>query len=651
MAIDTLCPHCKKGYKLKDDLVGKKVTCANKDCRQVFVVTPSAPPAPVAATNGVAAPKKAAAPKPKPIAASIDAEAIAAAALSEAAQVDGEKVIAMTCAVCDHKWNEPWDRQGKNVLCPDCKHRQKVPMQKEGADWRASNAPKGAKIEKLDDVVGGDSSMISEEAMRKGGILVTEYEPRPLSFYVKILGGVAVVLGMIVGGVMMMMKRGAEVAGTKQLADYQKSLDTDELKGMPLYRAALHLALGEAEARHPEAEKHRNKAVDFFKNALVDLNSMPMTRAYDRDQLFTELANGWFLLGGSGADLTEKRKLSWLPPTPGGGSRTKVRADPIESDGIQGQIRRVFQGLRETNAEFDVRAAFLRSVTRTALKYDQLEVVTSCLGSLFSPNELFEAEGQMGLECVRAGKTNQATDIANRLKTTFTGAALPEAIPAAASVVALWKVSEPEIKGPSLVSSPGGGTSEVGEGTCWAYTAIALIQKKPDDAKTMAARGRPDARLKALALAAEWTEKPTDFINVAAAVKPKDGLIALGPVYARLAFAAGRSGQTPELANDLIKIIPDENLRVFAKAEALRGWLSSDRSIQPKDTDAEVPMEAGDLKKWKLGHAWGRYWLARHNAARTGDAALPSQYSDSWPKTLVAPFGQLGATLGLMDHK
>ena len=61
-----------------------------------------------------------------------------------------QRKIALTCATCDHKWDVPWSMQGKNVLCPDCRTRQRVPEQKTGkVDWRDSRAgrPTLARVE------------------------------------------------------------------------------------------------------------------------------------------------------------------------------------------------------------------------------------------------------------------------------------------------------------------------------------------------------------------------------------------------------------------------------------------------------------------------------------------------------------------------
>src|SRR5262245_63548462 len=121
MAISAQCPHCKKPYKFKDELTGKRVKCAAAECRQVFEV------------------------KPLP---AVDAEAMALAALADhadpaaAAPVETRKVK-VTCVACEHVWEEAWDKQGKNTLCPECRHRQKVPEQKGAGrkiDWRDSQA-------------------------------------------------------------------------------------------------------------------------------------------------------------------------------------------------------------------------------------------------------------------------------------------------------------------------------------------------------------------------------------------------------------------------------------------------------------------------------------------------------------------------------
>ena len=62
--------------------------------------------------------------------------------------------------------------------------------------------------------------------------------------------------------------------------------------------------------------------------------------------------------------------------------------------------------------------------------------------------------------------------------------------------------------------------------------------------------------------------------------------------------------------------------------QALRGAITC-----TEDSKAEI-----DAKTFLLGHAWGRYQLARHNGYN-GNADLARSYRDTWPKPLVAPFG------------
>ena len=164
MAIEFNCPHCKEPYRLKDELAGRKATCKNPDCRQQITI-----PMPPSAA---------------------ELEATAHSALSdetpkvEAAAAPAEKAIPMTCSFCGHQWSEPMSKAGKNTLCPECRHRLKVPEPKEDVpdDWRQQKTklPSGAKErhEKLEGVQdAADAKVVSGEALR-GADAGIEYEPR-----------------------------------------------------------------------------------------------------------------------------------------------------------------------------------------------------------------------------------------------------------------------------------------------------------------------------------------------------------------------------------------------------------------------------------------------------------------------------------------
>jgi hypothetical protein len=639
MAIDATCPFCDKGYRLKDELLGKKVTCANKNCRKLFTVEPSA--------NGVAhAPPAMSAPK-------LDAEELAAAALNDDPDdvPEDQKTIAMTCTMCEHAWTAAWSMQGKNVLCPDCKHRQKVPLQEKGkkGGWRERNVPEGVKTEVLSDVTSArDNKLVSGETLRATGVIKEEFDALPASVYAKWAAVIGVPILLLVVGLVFYFKSKSTTKEAQEVVDWQRTLEADELKPLPLYGAALRIALGEYEARQGKDQKDRDKAIEYFTGALANMATAPRTT--DREHLYGELAVGVLLLGGAGEDVMDKRRINWLPQPPQ--ARASVKPHPAELEGVQGQLRRVLTGLRETRADFHVRAALTRRLTRELVARDQVEVLRSALPALFDAPELYEAEAQLGLECLRAKKTELAQEIAEKLKKAL-AAPNPPPAPVPASAHALWNVLE--IKGvPAIVPAPG--ASEPSPETRWAYTAIHLLKKNDADLTTLLNRtGKTDARIKAMALAAEWSEPPGLYIEMAeravrdeAARRDPNSSLSGGTLL-RLAQIAARAGAA-EKADEFAKAILDDHLKSFAKAEVLRNRLAFDRGQAAKDEDAPIPDDL-DPKKLKLGPAWGRLALARHNAARTRDRNLGAAYGKNWPRAVIAPFGQAGALLGLQDNE
>lgn len=651
MAIDAKCPFCEKGYRLKDDLVGKKVTCANQGCRKVFTVTPS--------LNGTHAPEPATvppttpAPKSRPPLPNINSEDLAAAALNDDPDEvpEDQKTIEMKCTMCDHAWPVAWAMQGKNVLCPECKHRQKVPLQAKGkkGGWREQNVPEGVKQEKLENVVSArDNKMVSGTTLIETGAVKIDYDDLPNSVYWKWAAVILVPILLLAGGIVYWMKSKTTRTEEQIPIEVHKTLEAEEMAALPLYRSALQIAAGEYEARNRiDPSKARDKAIEFFRGALADLNAAPKTP--DREQLYGELAVSLLTLGGEGEDVMDKRKLSWLPPQQNAAAGAKVKPNPAELEGVQGQVRRVLAGLKDTRADFEVRAAVLRRLCRELLKVNQLEVVRSTLPALFDPAEQYEAEGQIGLECFRANKTDLAKEIAEKFKKSLVGAPNPPPNPAPASVQALWILLD--VKGPTIVPAPSENPSDASR---WTYTAVNLLKGNREEARATAIRtGKTNAKLVALALAAEWADKPGEFLEAAeTAVKSQVSLRDPNVVLAegtllRLAQMAARAGAA-ETAEEFIKPISNEFLKPFAKAEVLRNKLAAEPGLQPKDDDAELSADV-DPKKLKLGAAWGRLALARHNAMRTRDKSLGSAYARTWPKNTIAPFGQIGVLLGLQD--
>jgi hypothetical protein len=643
MAIDVQCPFCDKPYKLKDELAGKRVTCANRDCRKVFTV--SAP-----ANSSANGPPPSASPPP-------DAESLAIAALieDEAPPPEDTRTIDMTCTSCDYQWTVPWAMQGKNVLCPDCKTRQRVPEQKKAgkADWRDRRQPTLAKIERLEGVVASqDTTFITGETIQKAGLVEVEYEPRPVSFYVKIALPILALLIVTVGLVVYTLQSRTQQRQDTLVSNFIEAVNSPEMQKLPpavapLYRATLLLAAGEHDARFPDQD-HRDRAIKHFSEARAELDKAQ--RSAERDALLGELAVALLILGGNQEQVKAHVKLPWVPQ-PRTDSRARIKGNAAEEEGVQRQIARVFEVMRGL-VDFDYRAATARRLARELVRHDQVQMLLDTLPAGFIDAEQHEVRGQIGLELLRAGHAAKAREVAESLKVVLTNKQVLEAAsPTPASAQALWLALDPPVEGtPTIAAAPSGG--EVSDASRLAYTALYMVQKKPDEALRLARQpGRGEGRVKALALAAEWAEQPRPFAEAAAEIveaewKKDETVRSLpsGQAMIRLARSAVRGG-IPEKADVFIQPILDEGLREWAKAEVLREKLRANPSHEGQDEQAAVP---DTVKKYRLGHAWGRLHLARHNASRTGDRSLAATYAAAWPP-IFAPFGQAGVALGVLD--
>jgi hypothetical protein len=91
--------------------------------------------------------------------------------------------------------------------------------------------------------------------------------------------------------------------------------------------------------------------------------------------------------------------------------------------------------------------------------------------------------------------------------------------------------------------------------------------------------------------------------------------------------------------------IADESLKAWAQAEAVRLTAAATPGEKADEGLVVVP---DDVKAQKAGHAWGRLWVARHNAAVSRSRKAEKKAVDAWPPT-VRPFGLAGIVLGLQD--
>ena len=114
----------------------------------------------------------------------------------------------------------------------------------------------------------------------------------------------------------------------------------------------------------------------------------------------------------------------------------------------------------------------------------------------------------------------------------------------------------------------------------------------------------------------------------------------------RLAVQAGRANQ-PDKVEAFVKSISSDAYRAWARGEALRHQLASSGEKPGEETQAEAPT---DPKEVRVGHAWGRLALARHNARVTGNDPDASVRYGNWGSGTFRPYGLAGLALGLQDR-
>lgn len=690
MAIDTQCPHCDKRYRLKEELSGKSVRCQNPECRKAFTVSenaakPSLTAPPTATTNTPPStqsltaefPQQQATPKPQPKVGipeprrtkpaakpPVDADALALKALAEAEESTAEpepppdqRTIAMVCAVCDHTWTESWDKQGKNVICPDCRHRQKVPEQKkiEKADWRNPNAnrPSLARsdVPVPDNVMGGEVRSVSVEALEQAGVIEDDVEDRPRWHYVAVVLLPLMLVATLSYAVVSYYR--ATQQGTRDdvmahaLKDLTQAADTSLLSPTeaPLFRAMIYMAAGEHALRHVEpTPEHLEQAREQLVQARTELKAA--NKSWERDALFGELALAQCDLGGTPEQVAAGTRYAWKPSR---AATAQIVVHKIDRS-IQQELLQTLIAMRdrERPCDFESRLSTVRRLTRKLTRLGQSDLIFGIVTQGFFPGEQPEALAACAVEeFLETGDGAHARTVAEEIKTALTsnnssGLSVPPMF-----TQSLWLSVEPPITAPTLTAAPAA-RGELSDATRLAYTALHLIKKEPEKALAIANRpGKLEPRLKALALISEWSE-PAEAVQSAQDLVQKQKKPTATPLpLVRLARAAAHA-QKLDTAEKLSAGIPDEGLRCWARAEVLRHQLhQSTTSTRVDPATVEVPT---DGKQLRVGHALARMTVARHNARVEGHGKGRQQFDD-WGAGTLKGFGLAGFALGLQDRQ
>jgi len=629
MPIDTVCPHCGKKYRLKDELAGRRATCSNQECRQQFNV-----------------------PKPKVEDRSlIEAEALAASLFGEdpVAVAVAEQQVEVICAMCDFKWNEPTSKVGKNVICPDCKHRQKIPERKvKKADWRDPNAdkPGGARGPELpEDLKAQQTTQVQFESLKDAGAVEDDREPISLVSRLKwILPLAALVLAIGLGIFLYMQSRkeGKEnqymAEAVKELPEYKD--DGPMAKGQPaLCRALLLMSAGEHSARSDSKEKLK-EAIGQFGSARDELLKAP--KSAERDLLVGELAIAILSLGGDEGQVGREVKIRWSQQDHQA-LQTRIGA---ELGYVQIELRRVLTLLKnETRADdLDLRLSIVRRLARELTKLGRTDLLHEILQQAFHDGEYPEAKAQVALESLLAGATpDKVQPSAEELKSAIALGGNFNPTPISAQV--LWqKLGTPGV--PTLVGAPGSG--ELSRPARLAAVGASLSQKNAAEALALATRpGQLDDRVLALAMIAEQSAEPMAAVDATLEIDPKL-FTKTTPQYAilRIAIAAAKAKQMDK-AEKIWGLLGDDGLKAWAKADCQRWYLAANPTQKAEVATADRP---DDSAKLRVSAAFGALTVARHNAAENGVGNSAKEY-ETWGKGNLRAFGLAGLALGLQDSK
>jgi predicted negative regulator of RcsB-dependent stress response len=599
MAIDFDCPHCGTHYRLKDEVGGKTATCKNPNCRKVIAI-------PLPTSNG----------RPAPVAAPADLDSFAAAAFSdEPVQKIGPAVmIPVSCGKCDHQWQVEESKEGKNVLCPECRTPTRVPLRKkeEKADWRTGGGgPSLAKKETGLDRAGAFGTAhiggISDQTARKI-VKERDAEEEPEERRKKwlkrgaIAGAAVVVLGVVGFFLARERKQGQQEGRMDQAVAEVKETTKD-----PRYVALIQRASGEYRIRSSENEKDS-------KLALTDLQAA--RNAVRRPN----------------AGIDASAILAQVALTMGdlvGTSEQAATGERLAKNDVVTEIR---QAIKD-NIDPELCADVLRALVRKG----QAALAEDVARQLNPPAEML---AQVGLELMRINpQGNRPTAEAILAKT----AGNDSGVQALRILLGKPPVPTPPAT-PTLAPAPKGLKSDA-VSTIGAAEAAALMGDL-GKARSAANTGRSEDKARGFAAAALAIidSNPGEAGALAELAATHAKAATLSPwVQIRICRLLARAGKF-EPAESLAATLADEQSRSWARLEILRGKLTQagtnraeDAWLQPVGDPAKLPAAAKAQED-----------LARHNAAiGAGD---DHQKTVSELPGLARPFGTAGLILGRQDR-
>ncbi len=645
MPIETACPYCKTKYRLKDEFVGKSVTCRTEGCRKTFVVMGQAVAAAAPPTRTKTT-KIAAVTAPPP--SLVDAEALAAELFSE--DFEGkkpvDKQIDVVCEVCAHKWQESNTKIGKTVLCPECKNRQRIPEpKKKSADWRDATGgrrlmEKGPELPK--DLQEQTMQQVSITALNEAGAIeAAEVESRPLKDYFIFGGLVLAIIAGVTFGVMYFLKSKSDGNEGQLMAEASKEVEAIKNDGpLPkgqaaLWRAELHLSRSEFELRTstPAGLKASMKAIS---EARKELEALPP--GFERDWLFAELPSRIVALGGNEEQAQEGVRLRW--------SQSSTKAPPVGASivtFVQNELRQMLSALLRAGVGYEWRATVARRISRELSKLGQATLLFEVLKQGFNEDEMLDVESSVLLTAQLNGATEESIrKMLDNYKQQLKERGTKERKTASLALFAQMNVTD--VKVPIFPINPG---AVVLSESRQAYALLNLAQGKIEEAKTIAnSPGPVSERLDALGLLVEYAEQPKIFIEAALALNPDIDVRRRSTMALfRLARAGAEQADT-QSATKLAESLTDDGARELALGLTARGkWMIG--KVLPSASELQRPE---DISKARLGHAVRLLNYARATSQVMKQSEATEEY-DRWKAGELRGFGLAGYALGLQDSK
>jgi hypothetical protein len=601
MAIVFDCPHCKTNYRLKDEFGGKTATCKNPNCRKVIPI-PKAPARPVAASPA-------------------DLDALAAAAFGDEpakAETGPAEMIQVTCSGCDHVWFVEASREGKNVLCPECRRPNRVPPRKkeEKADWRTGQGPSGARRETGLDREGAfgtaDTRGITDNTAReivRGRADEEEPEERRKRWVKRLVWGTLFVAVVGAGGYFL-LKTKREIASEANMADAVKE-QTEKGTKDPRFESVIHRASFEHRIRTAGSAAEASEAAKELTLARTKAGS---ANGSDKAGLLVEIGNTLPYLTGSTEQID--------------------KGERFKKDKIVPELRHVLNDLPDDS---ELKLDVIRAVTRGFAARGQATLAEDVAHQVQKANPS-EVLAQIALELLRVNREMYKGDAEALLKKATANATATEPPGVQALRAALDKPPPPKKEGEPPPTPPLAATAEaeaIKGNAAAAAKAARGVPKKEDKAKALAIVGQTLLDAQSPEAGPVLTEASKTLREVEKAVSPWVSIC-----VCRLLARAGQFDEAEALAASL----PDDQLKAWGRLAALRGRLDT---VKDKADDAWMDA-VGDPAKLAAA-AQAREEMARYNA-RAGHAGDYEKVVKKWPTGTVRPFGTAGIVLGGLDR-